>query len=235
MVLYPLSKATEMLRFYRDFIKGAPDELTTYAALLNPPDSETVAALICCYCGALDKGEAVVRPLRSFAPPLHDMLAPMPYAAQQCLTDAALPAGSHYYTKGHFMAELTDEAIEVFAEYAAIKPSPLSAVLIQTICGAASRVDPGATAFAHRRLPYAPVIVSQWLDPKESEKNVGWARDFWRALQPYAGDGVYVNDLGPDDGERVRIAYGGNYEQLVVLKKKDDPENFFRLNPNIQP
>src|SRR5437867_1046919 len=99
MVVYPLGKAKEVLRFYREFSKTAPDELTTYAAFLNPPDGDTVAALICCYCGSLDKGEEVIRPLRSFGPPLQDMLGPMPYAAQQSLTDAALPAGSCYYAK----------------------------------------------------------------------------------------------------------------------------------------
>jgi FAD/FMN-containing dehydrogenase len=236
MVLFPLGKAKEMLRFYREFSQEvAPDDLTIYAGFLTPPESDTVAALICCYCGPLDKGEEVIRPLRSFGPPLQDMLGPMPYVAQQCLTDAALPAGSHYYTKGGFLADLPDHAIEVFAEYVATKPSPLSAVLIQTVGGAASRVDPAAMAFSHRRFPYAPVIVSQWLDAADSEAHVRWARDFWRALQPFAGGGVYVNDLGPDDEDRVRLAYGANYERLAALKKKYDPHNFFRLNPNIKP
>jgi FAD/FMN-containing dehydrogenase len=235
MVVYPLAKAKDLLRFYREFSKVAPDELTTYAAFLDPPGGGTVAAVICCYCGPIDKGEEVVRPLKSFGPPLQDMLGPMPYAAQQCLTDAANPIGSYYYNKGGSMSDLSDQAIEVFAEYAAKKPSPLSAVLIQTVFGAASRVDSEATAFAHRKLPYAPVIVSQWLDAADSETNVAWARDFWKALQPFAGAGAYVNDLGQDDEDRIRIAYGTNYERLAALKKKYDPDNFFRLNPNIKP
>jgi FAD/FMN-containing dehydrogenase len=236
MVLHPFGKAKEVLRFYREFSKtAAPDELTAYAGFLNPPGSDTVAALICCYCGPLDKGEEVLRPLKSFGPPLLDMLSPMAYAAQQCLTDAALPAGSHYYTKGGFLADLTDEAIEVFAEYVATKPSPLSAVLIQTLLGAASRVDSAATAFAHRGFPYAPVIVSQWTQAADSDNNVRWAREFWRALQPFAGGGVYVNDLGPGEDDRVRTAYGANYARLAALKGKYDPDNFFRLNPNIKP
>jgi hypothetical protein len=90
-------------------------------------------------------------------------------------------------------------------------------------------------AFAHRSFPYAPVIVSQWLDAADSNKSVAWARNFWRALQPFSGDGVYVNDLGPEDEDRVRIAYGANYERLAALKKKYDPDNFFRLNANIKP
>lgn len=235
MVAYPLAKAKEVLRFYREFSKAAPDELTTYAAFLDPPGGGTVAAVICCYCGPIDKGEEVVRPLKSFGPPLQDMLGPMPYTVQQCLTDAAFPAGSYYYAKGGSLPDLTDEAIEVFAEYAAKKPSALSVVAIQTVFGAASRVDAEATAFAHRRLPYAPVILSRWLDAADSEKNVAWARDFWKALQPFAGAGAYVNDLGQDDEDRIRIGYGTNYERLTALKKKYDPENLFRLNPNIRP
>ena len=235
MVVHPLAKVKEVLRFYREFSKAAPDELTTYAGLIDPPDSGTVVALICCYCGPPDRGEEVIRPLASFGPPAQNMLGPMPYLAQQSLFDAAFPTGSYYYTKGDFLGDLTDEAIEVFAEYAATKPSPLSGVLIQTACGAASRVASDAMAFPHRRFPYAPVIVSQWLDAADSERNVGWARDFERALRPFAGGGVYVNDLSHDDEDRVRIAYGANYERLAALKKKYDPDNLFRLNPNIKP
>ena len=235
MVAYPLGRAKEVLRFYRQFAKAAPDDLTTYAAFVTPPGGETVSALFCCYCGPLDKGEEVIRPLRSLGSPVQDLLGPMPYVAQQRLFDGAFPAGSYYYAKAGSLADLTDEAIEVFAEYAATKPSPLSGVLVQTVCGAASRVASDATAFPHRGLPYAPVIVSQWLDAATSEKNIGWARDFWKALDPLAGGGVYVNDLSHDDADRVRTAYGANYERLAALKKAYDPDNLFRLNPNITP
>ena len=235
MVIYPLGKAKQVLRFYGEFSKAAPDELTTYAAFINPPDGDTVVALICCYCGPLDRGEQVIRPLKSLGSPVQDMLGPTAYAAHQRIFDPGFPTGSYYYTKAHFLADLTDEAIEVFAEYAATKPSPPSGVLIQTACGAASRVASDAMAFPHRAFPYAPVIVSQWLDAADSEKNVGWARDFWKALQPFAGGGAYVNDLGQDDEDRMHIAYGANYERLAALKKRYDPNNFFHLNPNIKP
>jgi len=235
MVAYPLQKAKEVLRFYRDFNKASPDELTTYAGFITPPDGDTVVALICCYAGDVGKGEEMVRPLKSLGQPLLDALGPIPYVTQQRLFDDGFPTGAHYYTKGDFLADLSDEAIEVFIEYARTKPSPMSGVLVQTTCGAASRVAPDTMAFAHRQFPYAPVIVSAWVDPADSEKNVGWARDCWKALHPYAGNGVYVNDLGHDDADRVRIAYGSNYARLSELKKKYDPDNFFHLNPNIKP
>jgi FAD/FMN-containing dehydrogenase len=235
MVAYPLRNTKEVLRFYREFDKAAPDELTTYAAFVTPPGGDTVVALFCCYSGSVDKGEEVVRPLKIFGPPALDQLGPMPYVALQRIFDEGFPTGSYYYTKGDFLADLTDAAIDVFAEYAATKPSPLSGVLVQTVRGAAARVPSDATAFAHRRLPYAPVIVAQWLEAADTEKNVAWARDFGRALQAFAGGGVYVNDLSHDDTDRVRTAYGANYERLVGLKKKYDPDNLFRLNPNITP
>lgn len=235
MVIYPLHKIKEVLRFYRDFSKEAPDDLTTYAGILNPPNGDTVVALICCYCGPLDKGEEIIRPLRSLGSPVQDMLGPTAYVAHQRMFDPAFPAGSYYYTKATFLADLVDSAIEVFAEHAATKPSTLSGVLIQTVCGAASRAAPDAMAFAHRAFPYAPVIVSQWTNPVEAERNIAWARSFSQALQPFAPEAAYVNDLGHDDEDRVRVAYGRNYERLAVLKKKYDPGNLFRLNPNIKP
>ena len=183
----------------------------------------------------MEKGEEVVRPLKVFGPPTQDQLGPMPYVALQRMFDEGFPTGSYYYTKGNFLSDLTDAAIDVFAEYAVTKPSPLSGVLVQTVRGAAGRVPSDATAFAHRRLPYAPVIISQWLEAVDAEKNVVWARDFGKALQAFAAGGVYVNDLSHDDTDRVVTAYGANYERLAVLKKKYDPENLFRLNPNIKP
>jgi FAD/FMN-containing dehydrogenase len=235
MVAYPLAEAKNVLRFYRDFCKAAPDELTTYVGFLNPPGGDTIVALFCCYCGPLDKGEEVTRPLKSIAAPVLDALGPMPYVAQQCLFDGGFPTGSYYYTKADFLPDLTDEAIEVFMEYAVAKPSPLSGILVQTVCGAASRVPTDAMAFRHRTFPYAPVIVSQWLDAADTDRNVNWARDCWEALHPFAAGGVYVNDLGENDDDRVPVAYGANYQRLAELKKKYDPDNLFHLNPNIKP
>jgi len=233
MIAYPLRAARDVLRFYRDFTKAAPDELTTYAGFVTPPGGETVVAVICCHCGPLAEGEAAVRPLKTLGSPVHDALGPLPFVAQQQIFDAGFPIGSNYYAKAGSLADLTDEAVAILIEYAAM-PSPLSGILIQTVFGAASRVASDATAFSPRAFPYAPIIVAQWRDPAQAADNVAWARDCWGALQPFAG-GVYVNDLGENDEERVPAAYGTNYQRLAALKKKYDPDNFFRLNPNIKP
>jgi len=234
MIAYPMSQAKAVMRFYNDFTKTAPDELTTYAGFVTPPGGDTVVALFCCYCGPLESGEAAIRPFRSLGTPVHDALGPLPFVAQQQIFDPGFPAGSYYYAKAGSLADLGDEAIDILIEYAATKPSALSGLVVQTVFGAASRVAPDATAFRPRAFPYAPIIVSQWLDPAQTSENVAWARDCWGALQPFAG-GVYVNDLGENDEERVPTAYGANYQRLAALKKKYDPDNFFRLNPNIKP
>ena len=119
--------------------------------------------------GSLRGGDAAIHPLRSLGSPVEDMLSPTAYMAHQRMFDPAFPTGSCYYTKAAFLADLVDDAIEVFAEYAATKPSPLSGVLVQTVCGAASRVASDAMAFPHRAFPYAPVIVSQWTNPAETK------------------------------------------------------------------
>jgi hypothetical protein len=156
----------------KNFTKTAPDELTTYAGFLTPPGGDTVVALICCYCGPLDKGEVVARPFKTLTTPVHDALGPLPYVAQQQIFDPGFPTGSYYYSKADSLADLGDEAIDNLIEYASTKPSSLSGIAIQTVFGAASRVAPDATAFRHRAFPYAPIIVSQWLDPA----NIEWTR-----------------------------------------------------------
>src|SRR5205807_4189614 len=140
MILYPLAAAKNVLRFYNDFTKTAPDELTTYAGFVTPPGGETVVALICCYCGPLGEGEAATRPFKSLGAPVHDALGPLPFVAQQQIFDAGFPTGSNYYAKAGSLADLGDDAIDILIEYAATKPSALSGVVLQTVFGAAGRV-----------------------------------------------------------------------------------------------
>src|SRR5215831_1631919 len=142
MIAYPMSQAKAVMRFYNDFTKTAPDELTTYAGFVTPPGGDTVVAVICCYCGPLESGEAAIRPFRSLGTPVHDALGPLPFVAQQQIFDPGFPAGSYYYAKAGSLADLGDEAIDILIEYAATKPSALSGLVVQTVFGAASRVAP---------------------------------------------------------------------------------------------
>jgi hypothetical protein len=232
---YPLSKAHEVLRFYHEFASGCPDELSTTASLGVTPEGEGVISVSVCYCGPLEEGERVLRPLREFGSPLADNIEPMAYTTLQSAPDAGFPPGRRHYWKSSYLKELSEEAIEVMAGYVSEMPSPTTGVGLQQMHGAASRVDPTATAFPHRDEHYDFLILSQWDDPAESERNVEWTRSLFEAMEPFFEGGVYVNNLGDEGEDRVREAYGANYERLLTLKGKYDPTNLFRLNQNIKP
>lgn len=237
MVLHPIERAREVLHFYRDFTANAPDEITTYAGALTTPDGIPMLALIMCYCGQnLEEGEKLIAPVRQFGPPLVDLLRPMAYVEQQTVFDAAVPHGQQSYWKANQLDNLTDEAIDTFVAHVSCVSSPRTAVLIEHHHGAMSRVAPHATAFRHREASYELVILSLWTDATEDQMHIRWTREFFEAMQPFYSRGVYVNALSHDEGnDRVRAAYGDNYDRLLSIKQKYDPANFFRVNNNIVP
>ncbi len=235
MIIHPFNRATDVLRFYREFTADLPDDLTTAAAILTGPDGNLVTAIAVCYAGSLEEGERVLAPLRRFGSPVADTAAPIPYSAQQTIFDEAFPYGRLNYWKSSLTDELSDEVIAAVVDYAGQMPSPLSAIPIADFHGAYRRVGKTETAYYHRDLRYDIVIAANWTDPADTERNVRWTRDLY-VLQRHLPYGVYVNDLDYDEvEERVRLAYGENYERLVTLKKKYDPTNFFRVNQNIKP
>jgi len=163
-------------------------------------------------------------------------VGPMPYTALQSMLDGAFPYGRQNYWKSTYMPALSDAAIETIVRHATAVPSPHSVVLIQDFHGAVGRVARDAMAFCHRDAPHALVLLSNWIDPSEGERNIGWTRTFFADLEPHMAHGVYVNDMGHDEGsERVRSAYGENYARLAALKAEYDPTNLFRMNQNISP
>ena len=233
MVLHPVERAREVLRFYREYSSAAPDELTAYTALVTTPDDHPAIAIALCYCGALDEGERVIEPVRAFGPPLVDLIRPMSYLEAISMLDEASPAGHHYYFKTSTVKALSDEAINTIAEYGAARTSPWTVVLIEHLHGAASRVAPAETAFAQREESYIVGIFASWTEG-DASAHTAWAQSFWKDLQPLA-TGAYVNYLGREGEARVRAAYGGNYQRLRALKQRYDPHNFFQLNQNITP
>jgi hypothetical protein len=236
MVIHPAERARDVLRFYREFTAGQPDELTTYAGILTSPDGQPVIAMIACYAGDLDAGERAVAPLRAFGSPLADTIGPVTYVDHQGVMTEGFPDLRLNYWKSGLTREISDAAIDVLAEYATTIPSPFSAIAIADTHGACLRVGAQETAYSHRDAPYDLVILSAWEDPAVSDRNVAWTRALYGEISPHLSSGVYVNDLDRDETEdRVRSAYGVNYERLVALKTRFDPTNFFRLNNNIKP
>lgn len=234
MGVHPLSRAREVLEFYRDFTRELPDELIAACAMLTTPDGKPVIGILVCYCGDLSQGERVLAPLRKFGPPLVDRIQPMPYAGLFALLDSSVPAGRHYYVKGGSLPALSDGAINALVDSAENITSPYSLFAFMKFHGAASRIGEGETAFAFREEHYELFFQAGWEDDGQ-DRHVQWARQSYQTIERFASQRGYVNFLGDEGTARVRAAYGPNYQRLVALKTKYDPENVFHLNQNIKP
>jgi FAD/FMN-containing dehydrogenase len=234
IVAHPLPRAREVLQFYRHFIATAPDELTTIVIFATSPEGHPIIGIAACYAGPLELGEETIRPLKEFGPPVMDMMGPLPYTALQQANDPTAPAGLQNYWKAAFLQDLSDEAIDAIIEYATNVTSPLSMIHLHQLGGAMNRVVVDATAFAYRDAGFVVNIIGTWPTPGDNDRHIDWTRGLFAALQPYA-HGAYINFLGDEGQERVRSAYGPNYERLIALKYKYDPTNLFRLNQNIPP
>jgi FAD/FMN-containing dehydrogenase len=245
MLLHRLANAKEVLRFYRDYVAKAPEELSIFLGFVTAPKAPhlpehiqgtPVLAVIICYAGAIEEGERIIQSLRKFGPPEVDLVGPKPYVALQSILDAANPPGWQNYWKSEYLKGFSDEAIDTLVDYASKRPSSMSKILMGHLVGAVNRVSDDETPYSHRDAPFIINIISMWSDTTKNEENIKWAKDLWNAVQPFATGGVYVNFLMTEGADRVMAAYGKEkYERLVALKNKYDPTNFFSLNQNIKP
>ncbi len=239
LLIHPLDRAVELLRFYDGFADGAPDALGSMALFVTSPEGERVVAIAVGYNGPAAEGEKILKPLREFGPPLADLVAPIPYSALQSMFDAGFPHGQQNYWKANFLKGIDDAAVGTLVDHLRRCPSPGSAVALERFGGAVTRIPRDATAFDHRNARYNMLIVGIWPDAATNAANTAWVRGLWQAMQPWSTGGVYVNYLGEaaDEGAaRVEAAYGPEkYARLAALKAKYDPGNLFRLNQNIKP
>ena len=246
MLLYPFSKAKELLRFWRDYLETAPDELGTAPAIFTAPPApfvpehmkgQLVAALVICYAGPMEEAEGAVQPLKEFGPPEVDLVQPMPYTVVQGLLDPSQPPGRRNYWKAENMNELSDEAIDTLVDHAATITSPFSFVVLEPKGRAISRVGEEDTAFGGRDAAHTLYAFSMWENPAEDDANVMWTREFMRTMEPFITPGVSLNFTSDQDQDKVKDFFGrnGKYERLIALKNKYDPTNLFRLNQNIKP
>ncbi len=238
MVIYPITIGKEAMQLFDEFSATCPDEVTTVGLLLTAPDGNPAVAIAACYCGPLDEGERILKPIRALAQPVADLFAPQPYVQMQTIFDDPWQGGRRYYSKSSIVRRLSEPAIETFLELARSFPTPLSSVGFQQLHGAAGRVGASETAFPHRYDHLSIYVHPATDDPADDEKISRWGRKGWDTIQPFVERALYVNGLEDalEEGEqRVQEAYGSNYAKLVALKNKYDPTNFFRLNANIMP
>jgi FAD/FMN-containing dehydrogenase len=247
LMVWPMDDAPRVLRFLRDFVSTAPDEVGIMANLrLAPPlpaipealHGKPIVALVPTYAGPVEDGEVALAPIAGeLGDPVVSTVVPKPYAVHQKMFDPAVQHGWHYYWKSHTLDALTDDIVDIVVEHASAITSPMTTVPVFTLGGAVARVAEDATAFPNRQALHDINIVGAWMpDDAEADRHVHWVRDFFAALEPHSA-GFYVNFTNDDSPERVRGgAYGAEqWARLVGLKAKYDPTNLFRMNANIPP
>jgi FAD/FMN-containing dehydrogenase len=238
MIAHPIGAAPDLLRFYRDAVAHASDDLTVFAGLVHAPDGSgaKLAALVVFHTGDPVEAERDLEPFKTWGSPLVVDVGPTPYPAMNTILDAAFPAGSLNYWLSSFTRGLPDELIDVTVERFATVPSPMSAILLEHFHGAVTRVGATETAVPHRDQGWNLLIPSVWTDPADSDANITWSRETFAAIRPHFGSGRWLNYLGDDQAEdAIRAAYGPNYERLREVKRRYDPDNVFHLNHNIAP
>jgi FAD/FMN-containing dehydrogenase len=236
LVAYPADEAAQVLTTYRSVTATAPDALSVQVGLLHVPGDEPTAVIgmPLCHCGDDEAAAEVdVHPLRNAGKVLLDDIGRIPYPVMNAATDPLFPRGALNYWKQAFVDEVSDGLIDVLVDAFAAVPSPMTALVIEPVHGAAARVPLEATAFPYRREGYAVLLCGQWQDPADNETNISWVRETFAALTPHVSDRRYVNYMADEDS--AKAAYGPQYDRLVEVKRRYDPDNLLRLNQNIEP
>ena len=243
-IFWPIEESPKVLRFYREWIAEAPDELMTIVAHRKAPPlpfvpqelhGKLVVGVVCCYAGPVEEGEKVMKPLKEFGSPALDVCVPKPFLVHQAMFDPSFPHGWWYYIRSCDVAQLTDEVIEITVDHALRINSPLSTFVIWQLRGAVARVGEDETTFGGRSAGHTFNIAGITESAEGFDEEREWVRTFWSALEPYHTS-IYVNFLMEEGEERIRQAYGAKkYDRLKSLKRRYDPDNFFRLNQNIRP
>ena len=244
LIVYPHAQARSVMRQYRDYMAQTPDDLTVWTVLRKAPPlpflpeaahGTDAVVLAGCYAGDPAEGERFFAPLRKFGTPLGEHVGVQPFAAWQQAFDPLLGAGARNYWKSHYFSAFPDGLIDAVVELSPKMPSPHCEIFIGQLGGATMRPAVGSMAYAQRDAEYTMNVHGRWETAAEDKRGIKWARDVFQATAPYANGGVYVNFMSADEGERVKSAYGPNYERLARVKRQYDPANLFRVNHNISP
>ncbi len=241
--LWPLERAAEVMRWYRDFLPKAPPELNGFFAFITVPPAppfppalhlQKMCGIVWCYAGDAVRAEAALAPVRAMKPAL-DGLASMPYPMLQGAFDGLYTPGLQWYWRADFVNELSDEAIALHVEHGSRTPTLHSSMHLYPIDAAVHRVGRRETAFAWRDARWAAVFIGVSPDPAQRDQIATWCKDYWSALHPHSAGGAYVNFMMDEGQERVQASYRDNHARLASIKAKFDPGNLFRVNQNIRP
>jgi FAD/FMN-containing dehydrogenase len=244
LIVYPFEQAKSVLQQYRKFMADAPDELTVWSVMRQAPPlpflpaevhGKEVVVLAVLYAGDPQRGRTLVEPLRHFGNPVGEHVGVQPYAAWQQAFDPLLTPGARNYWKSHNFVRLDDRLLDLVVEYVGKLPTSQCEIFFGAIGAATTRQATDATAYAHRDAQFVMNVHGRWDDAGDDERGIRWARDFFKATEPLASGGVYVNFLTDDETDRVGAAYGPNLARLARVKRQYDPDNLFSVNQNIRP
>jgi FAD/FMN-containing dehydrogenase len=244
LVVYPFAQAQKVLRAWRDFTAGAPDELTVWTVMRKAPPlpflpasahGTDVVIFALVYSGDVEAGQRAAAPVLQFGDPIASALGPSPYAGFQQAFDPLLAPGGRNYWKSNNFSTLSDAALDLMIASAAKLPGPECEIFVAQLGGAMARVPPKATAFVGRDARYIMNVHGRWSDARDDERVRAWARQVFADAAPHATGGGYVNFLTEDEAERVAASYGANHSRLQAVKQRYDPNNLFRMNLNIAP
>ncbi len=243
-MLWNLEDAADVMKWHRDFIRQAPEEMNGFIAMMSVPPGphfpqelhfKKMCAIVWCYQGSMEQANAILEPIRAYRRPAFEFFAPMPFPVVQGMFDPIYPPGLQWYWKADFFNELSDAAIEKHIEHARLLPTWQSTMHLYPVNGKVNRVGENDTAFGHRDSLFSGVIVGVDPDPANAGKITEWARAYYDALHPFSTGGAYMNFMMEEGDDRIRAAYRGNYQRLAAIKAKYDPDNFFNVNQNIRP
>jgi len=243
-MIWTMEDAKEIMQWYREYIKEAPEDINGFMAFLTippgPPFPETyhhkrMCGIVWCYSGNIEEADNIFQSIRNVKQPAIDLTGPIPFVALQGLFDPLLPPGMHWYWKTDYINDLSDEAIAIHLQYAGNPPAWLSTMHLYPVNGAAARVKTDDTAWHYRNATWAMVISGIDADAAGKEAITTWAKAYWNALRPYVAGGAYINFMMNEGQENVKSAYGDNYPRLASTKTIYDPHNLFCVNQNIKP
>ena len=245
MLVAPPDRGADILRFMREYMREAPDDLGIGVAFVSAPPEpfvppemhfKPVVGVVVCWTGSHEEGERQLEPIRTAVAPVMDMVQPIPYTALQSMLDNGGPKGTRAYAKAEFFEELSDEAIEKLAHHGARRPGPMVQLLMEPLGGAVSRHAEDETPVGRRDVPWCYHALALWANEEDDEAHLSWAKELAADLEPVTTSGVYLNFTSDTGEDRVRSTFGEEkYARLVALKDRYDPTNMFRLNQNIRP
>ncbi len=243
LIVYPQTDAGDLFKKYRELTKSLNDDTCVWVVLRKAPPlpflpesvhGTDVFVFATCHIGDQKSGEAVLDTIRGFGTPAGEHVGMMPFADWQQAFDPLLTPGVRNYWKSNNFAELSDGAIDALVASAAKLPSDHCEVFVGALGGAVGRVAPDAMAYAHRDANFVMNVHGRWESAADDDAVISWSRDLYKSTLPFATGGVYVNFMTEEETDRIKAAYGPNYDKLVATKKKYDPDNLFRMNQNIK-